>query len=81
MPSRRSADARTPRGASSSALHSPSPSIAALAMYLPLADDVGHALEHAARYLVKRAEDEGEAPQPFELTHVRPALLRLSHTS
>lgn len=50
-------------------------------MYLPLADDVGHALEHAARYLVKRAEDEGEAPQPFELTHVRPALLRLSHTS
>lgn len=40
-------------------------------MHLPVADDVGLAFEHAARYLVKRTEEDGVDIKPFELTHVR----------
>ncbi|GAA6027230.1 hypothetical protein JCM8097_002506 [Rhodosporidiobolus ruineniae] len=37
-------------------------------MYLPLADDIGHAFESAAGMLVKRAEEE---TKPFVLTHTQ----------
>ena len=46
-------------------------------MYLPLADDVGLAFEHAARYLVKRAEVDGDDLRPLELSHVRRLALSL----
>lgn len=38
-------------------------------MYIPVADHVGYAFQHAAGYLTKRAEEE--PTKPFELTHVR----------
>ncbi|BGP24590.1 hypothetical protein JCM10295v2_003508 [Rhodotorula toruloides] len=38
-------------------------------MYIPVADHVGHAIQHAAGYLTKRAE--AEATKPFELTHTQ----------
>ncbi|GAA5896996.1 hypothetical protein JCM8208_006135 [Rhodotorula glutinis] len=40
-------------------------------MYLPLADDVGLAFEHAARYLVKRAAVDGDDLKPLELSHTQ----------
>ncbi|GAA5929944.1 hypothetical protein JCM3775_004470 [Rhodotorula graminis] len=41
-------------------------------MYLPVADDLGLAFEHAARFLVKRAEVvDGDDFKPFELRHTQ----------
>ncbi|GJN89337.1 hypothetical protein Rhopal_002317-T1 [Rhodotorula paludigena] len=40
-------------------------------MYLPVADHVGYAFEHAVRYLVKRADEAQDEPEPFELTHTQ----------
>ncbi|BGP48084.1 hypothetical protein JCM10450v2_003956 [Rhodotorula kratochvilovae] len=39
-------------------------------MFIPVADHVGYAFEHAANYLVKRADESGEV-EPFELTHTQ----------
>ncbi|BGP02706.1 hypothetical protein NBRC10513v2_003801 [Rhodotorula toruloides] len=38
-------------------------------MYIPVADHIGYAFEHAAGYLTKRAKEE--ATKPFELTHTQ----------